>query len=144
MTPEFLDELVIRAKADGIDRLVVGAVIVRDGQVLLLRRPARDFMGGVYELPSGGVETDEDLADALIREVKEETGLAVPELTRYLGSFDYTSASGRPTRQHNFAVTVQTALDVVLTEHDHAAWTPTADGNLVTDAVRQVLSEYFA
>lgn len=144
MTPEFLDELVIRTKADGIDRLVVGAVIVRDGNVLLLRRSARDFMGGVYELPSGRVELGEDLADALIREVKEETGLTVTEITRYLGSFDYASASGRPTRQHNFAVIAQPPLDVVLTEHDHAAWTPTAEGFLVTGAVRQVLSDYFA
>lgn len=143
MTPELLDELVARATADDVGRLVVGAVIAESGKVLLLRRPIGDFMGGVYELPSGKVETGESLIDALIREVREETALTVTEINRYLGSFDYTSGSGRRTRQHNFAVTVQTPLDIILTEHTHAAWTSTAaDDYPVTDAVRQVLKEY--
>ncbi|MGH8933231.1 MAG: aminotransferase class I/II-fold pyridoxal phosphate-dependent enzyme [Egibacteraceae bacterium] len=139
MTPEHCDELLALATAEGIDRLVVGAVIADSGKVLLLRRPVEDFMGGIYELPSGKVEAGESLTDALIREVKEETALTVTGITRYLGSFDYTSGSGSRTRQHNFAVTVQTPLDIVLTEHTHATWTTTADGYPITDAVRHLL-----
>ncbi len=140
MTPEFLDELIALATADGIDRLVVGAVINESGKALLLRRPAGDFMGGIYELPSGKVEKGESLTDALIREVKEETALTVTGITRYLGSFDYASSSGRRTRQHNFTVAVQPPLDIVLTEHTHAAWAAPAEGYPVTDAVRRVLN----
>ena len=63
-----------------------------------------DFMGGLVELPSGTVDAGEDLLPALAREVQEETGLAVNSVLAYLGSFDYTSGSGKKTRQFNFLV----------------------------------------
>lgn len=49
-------------------------VVVRavDGAVLLLRRP-----GGEWGLPGGKAEPGEDAAQAAIREVREETGLAL-------------------------------------------------------------------
>lgn len=59
--------------------LAVSAAIFRDGRVLIVRRgrpPAR----GLYTLPGGGVEVGETLADAVIREVREETGLAIAPL----------------------------------------------------------------
>ncbi|MDQ1249037.1 MAG: 8-oxo-dGTP diphosphatase, partial [Actinomycetota bacterium] len=101
-----LTDLVEQAGRDGIAQLVVGAVIVHDHQVLLLKRPADDFMGGIYELPSGKVDPGESLEEALRRETREETGLTVDHLDAYLGAFDYTSGSGRPSRQFTVAVTV--------------------------------------
>jgi 8-oxo-dGTP diphosphatase len=74
--------------------------------VLLLKRPANDFMGGIFELPSGKVEPGEDLKPALAREVEEETGLTVAVAMAYLGRFDYTSGSGKKSRQFDFVVTV--------------------------------------
>lgn len=56
--------------------LGVSAVIVRDGRVLLVRR-ARGAFAGRWSLPGGKVEHGETLADALRREVREETGLDV-------------------------------------------------------------------
>ena len=56
--------------------IAVGAICVRDGQLLLIRRrhaPAR----GRWSLPGGRVEIGELLADALVREVREETGLQI-------------------------------------------------------------------
>lgn len=56
--------------------IAVGAICVRDGQLLLIRRrhaPAR----GRWSLPGGRVEIGELLADALKREVREETGLEI-------------------------------------------------------------------
>ena len=35
------------------------------------------FNPGEYTLPGGGLEANEDFADALVREVREETGLVV-------------------------------------------------------------------
>lgn len=61
-----LAELTSAAETDGVQQLVVGAVIHDDGEVLLLRRPADDFMGGIFELPSGKVEPGETLDSALI------------------------------------------------------------------------------
>src|SRR5262249_55437064 len=116
--PFLIEQLTADAQADGVQQIVVGAIVAEADTVLLLRRPADDFMGGIYELPSGKVEPGEILDQALIREVKEETGLDVESITDYLGSFDYTSGSGKKTRQFNFTATVTATQPVVLQEHD--------------------------
>jgi mutator protein MutT len=54
----------------------VGAVIVEDGKVLIVKR-AHEPRKGEWSLPGGCVELGETLVDALKREVKEETGLEV-------------------------------------------------------------------
>ena len=54
----------------------VGAVVVRDGRVLLVRRanaPSR----GRWSVPGGAVELGETLAEAAIREVREECQVEV-------------------------------------------------------------------
>ncbi len=56
--------------------LAVSAAIIRDGKVLVVRR-ARNPALGIYTLPGGGVETGETLMQAVTREVREETSLAV-------------------------------------------------------------------
>ena len=56
--------------------LAVSAAIVRDGKVLIVRR-ARPPASGVYTLPGGGVEVGETLTEAVVREVREETALAI-------------------------------------------------------------------
>jgi len=137
-----LERLVKEAEADGVVQLVVGAVVEDDGKVLLLKRPADDFMGGIFELPSGKVEPGEDLKTALVREVEEETGLTVAVATAYLGNFDYKSGSGKKSRQFNFVVAVETTEPVVLQEHDEYRWVPIEEELPVTDAVKAVLSKY--
>lgn len=56
--------------------LAVSAAIVRDGRVLIVRR-GRAPAQGVYTLPGGVVEAGETLTEAVTREVREETGLAI-------------------------------------------------------------------
>jgi ADP-ribose pyrophosphatase YjhB (NUDIX family) len=56
--------------------LAVSAAIVRDGHVLVVRR-ARTPALGLHTLPGGVVEAGETLAEAVTREVREETGLTV-------------------------------------------------------------------
>ena len=54
----------------------VGALVVHGGAVLLVRRgrpPSRD----VWAVPGGRVELGESLAEAVEREVREETGVTV-------------------------------------------------------------------
>lgn len=102
-------------------RTVVGAVMIREGAALLLRRKATDFLGGQWEIPSGVVEPDEDHISALHREVLEETGLIITEVTRQLGSFEYQSKSGRRTTQLNFLAELSEGTPT-LTEHDEFKW----------------------
>lgn len=49
---------------------------MRDGEFLAVRR-ARPPMQGLFTLPGGAVETGESLAEAVKREVREETGLTI-------------------------------------------------------------------
>lgn len=56
-------------------RIVVG--IVRQGDQLLLVKNQADGERAVWSLPGGVIEAGETLADALKREMAEETGLSV-------------------------------------------------------------------
>ena len=110
-------ELVSAAEREGITRFTVGAIIVSDGKVLLVRRKPEDFLGGYWEFPGGGVEEGEALKDAVRREVREETGLKVIRISGCVGYFDYNSENGELTRQFNFMVEVEKG-EISLSEHD--------------------------
>jgi hypothetical protein len=72
MMPHSEESLVLAAKADGIDQLVVGAIVPRLNkscvEILVLDRVCDDYMGGIEEFPSGKVESGESLTDALKRD----------------------------------------------------------------------------
>lgn len=67
----------------------VKALIERDGTYLFLRRSA-DFKSGPqdWDIPGGRIEADEALADALRREVIEETGLSLDTIDTLLAAQD--------------------------------------------------------
>ena len=71
-----------------------GVIIIHDGKVLLMRR--YKYGRHYYVVPGGGVEEGETLAEAAIREVKEETGLDVT-IARKLCEFN---SRGQP--EHYF------------------------------------------
>ncbi|MDO6825337.1 Nudix family hydrolase [Marinobacter sp. 1_MG-2023] len=56
---------------------VAVGVIVREGRVLIARRPDHVHQGGLLEFPGGKVEPEESVQDALVREIAEETGLQI-------------------------------------------------------------------
>ena len=60
-----------------------GALVIRNGKVLLVRRRIEPFRG-YWDIPGGFCEADEHPAETALREVREETGLEV-ELTGLLG-----------------------------------------------------------
>jgi 8-oxo-dGTP diphosphatase len=55
------------------------ALIDPDGRVLLAQRPEGKSMAGLWEFPGGKVEAGERPEDTLIRELREELGIAVKE-----------------------------------------------------------------
>jgi 8-oxo-dGTP diphosphatase len=59
-----------------IPQVAVGAIIVSDGALLMVRR-AREPAKGLWSIPGGRVEFGEYVAAALAREVKEETALDI-------------------------------------------------------------------
>ncbi|GAB4368634.1 MAG: 8-oxo-dGTP diphosphatase MutT [Acidobacteriota bacterium] len=56
---------------------VAAAVIERRGRFLLARRPAGGHMAGYWEFPGGKLEDGETPESALVRELREELGVAV-------------------------------------------------------------------
>ena len=54
----------------------VGAVLIHEGRVLLIRR-GKEPLRGRWVVPGGTVELGETLEEALVREIQEETGLLV-------------------------------------------------------------------
>lgn len=57
--------------------VLVAAIAVRDRRVLLLQRSEREkFLPGAWGVPCGKIEFGEELEDAVLREMKEESGLS--------------------------------------------------------------------
>lgn len=56
---------------------VVGAFIEHEGEMLMLHRHDSKPQGNTWSVVGGKVDVDEDLADALVREIQEEIGLRV-------------------------------------------------------------------
>jgi 8-oxo-dGTP diphosphatase len=54
---------------------VAAAVIERQGQILIARRPDHLHQGGLWEFPGGKVELGESVPDALVRELHEEVDI---------------------------------------------------------------------
>ena len=57
-------------------RVAVGAIVIKDGQVLLVRR-GQPPSEGLWAVPGGRVHLGETLQQAAEREIKEETGLSI-------------------------------------------------------------------
>jgi 8-oxo-dGTP diphosphatase len=70
--------------------VIARGVLVHDERVLLCRSLAQ---GHAY-LPGGHVEFGESIAEALVREIKEELGAAV-EVGGFLGLLEYTFHDGK-------------------------------------------------
>ncbi|MER7501779.1 NUDIX domain-containing protein [Nonomuraea pusilla] len=132
------------AGADGMSKVVVGAVVHAHGRVLILRRShTDDFLAGIEELPSGGVEPGEDVMEALARELAEEIGWAGPlRLDEgWVTHFDYVSGSGRRARQLTFGLAHDGQPIRLSDEHTSYRWIDPADADdsdLTEESVRTI------
>ncbi len=61
-------------------RVTIKGACVRDGKLLLVRESV-SHSGQKWELPGGGLDFGEDIQAALVREVREETGLTVTRVS---------------------------------------------------------------
>jgi len=76
----------------------VGAVVVREGRVLLIRR-GKEPLRGRWLVPGGTLEWGETLAAAVAREVLEETGVTV-EPRELLAVIDHIDRAGGMAGHH--------------------------------------------
>ena len=87
-------------------KLTTDGAIIKDGKILLIRRKNEPFKGK-WALPGGFVEYGEKVEDAIIREVKEETGL----ITKIKEIFGIYSDPNRDPRGHT--VTIVFLLNII-------------------------------
>ena len=80
----------------------VGAVILDDDRILLEKRKNMPSKGK-WSIPGGLVELGERIEEAIIREVKEETGLEVYE-PRLLDVVDYVSFGERGAVMYHYVI----------------------------------------
>ena len=79
--------------------ITVDGIIIKDRSILLVQRKHEPFQG-LWALPGGFVEYGETTEHAIMREVKEETGL----LTTVQGLFGVYSDPNRDPRGHTITV----------------------------------------
>ncbi len=83
----------------------VGAVVTDgQGRLLMIKR-GHDPGAGLWSIPGGRIEPGETDAEALVREMFEETGLAV-EVGRLIGSVQRPGPAGAVIDIRDYAATV--------------------------------------
>lgn len=124
--------------------LAVSAAIIRDGKVLVVRRARKPALN-LYSLPGGVVEAGETLHGALVREVREETQLAV-EPVALAGHREVImrDAEGRAERHFvilSFAARWLSGEPVLNEELDDARWLAPAElaGLRTTEGLAEIV-----
>jgi 8-oxo-dGTP diphosphatase len=95
-----------------------GGVIVNEGSVLLVHRPAYDD----WTLPKGKLDAGESWQEAARREVEEETGLRC-EVGDEVGRTHYTDARGREKEVRYYRME-PTGEPFAQNEVDEVRWVP--------------------
>lgn len=86
-------------EAHRVQRLAAKALVLREGQILLARLSQYAVETGQWTLPGGGVNHGEKPAEALAREMVEETGL-VAEIGSLIGVHDLHLTGTAPHGRH--------------------------------------------
>jgi 8-oxo-dGTP diphosphatase len=119
----------------------VGAVIKDDEGRLLLIKRGHEPSAGLWSLPGGRIEPGETDAEALVREMREETGLEI-EAGHLLGTVQRPGRQGTVIDIRDYTATV---IGGTLRPGDDAAdarWVPTGElGTLpLTDGLVEALT----
>lgn len=109
----------------------VGAVVVDDGRVLLVRR-GREPLKGQWSLPGGLLELGESLTAGVAREVQEETDLDV-EPVELIELLDRIHHEGSRVRYHyviaDYLCRVKSGVLQAASDADDARWVDRAEWN---------------
>jgi 8-oxo-dGTP diphosphatase len=130
-----------------IQKIGVSCFLFNKDKVLILRRSEKEsFLPGFYELSGGKVEFGESAEEAVIREMKEETGLSIKVIKPY-STFSYVSNDGeRHTIDIQFVANLSGNSEVVLSQaHDDYKWIDSAEiKNLkISDQMKEAILKGF-
>ena len=139
-----------------VQRVAAYGLVLRDGRILLTRLARRISADERWHLPGGGVDHGEDPRDTLVREIREETGLAAE-----VGETAHVYSAHRPSMWRQGRRWDYQALRIVydawvpvdapeprVVEVDGStvdvAWHPVADVLAGTRPVTEIVSEALA
>ena len=103
--------------------LAVKSMIVNDGKLLILKRSSDDIhKPGIWEIPGGRINPDENLVSGLKRETLEETGLDI-NVRRLISARHFIRDDNQEIEMHIFLCNAKDAGNVVLSEeHNSYEW----------------------
>jgi len=100
-----------------------------DGKILLIKRQSNDnSLPGFWELPSGRIDKGETKPIALVREVKEETGIdisniIVKQVDEEYCEFETENGDTKKVTEHTFLYQLNNIPDIILSsEHSDFQW----------------------
>ncbi len=117
---------------------VVGCFLEYDGKFVLLRRHSHKPDGNTWGLPAGKVDVDETDEDAVIRELREETGyLATPDQLELLDEHQFNMPSGTTNDFVSYRIRLSSPHTVALEETAHSAhrWVTPQEAYAMSDLI---------
>lgn len=130
-------------------RLVVGGVILRESKILIVQRSSNEeTYPDLWEVPSGKKEPLENAIDAVLREVKEETGLS-SSIIDIINTFNFSVEKQdeiRDVTQINFLLKINDNCEIKLSEeHQNYAWITKGELNKynLSKETKETLSKAF-
>jgi 8-oxo-dGTP diphosphatase len=97
------------------------AMLIRDGRILLGKRaPHRKAYPNCWDVIGGKVESGESIEHALVRELKEEIGVA-PDVYRRVGEVVDTSPQARGNATYHMFSITRWSGEPLMRNHEHTA-----------------------
>jgi 8-oxo-dGTP diphosphatase len=113
-----LDEAITK----GYDIGICAKIKNYKNEVLLVMRNTSDTYASVWEMPGGSVEANETLEEGVTREIREETGLKVIQVSKFVDYFDFfNTETNKAKRKFCFEVIVDGDINLS-NEHNNFKW----------------------
>ena len=98
--------------------VAVTCFIKKDGKFLILKRSDKEIANpGEWTVPGGKVEGSDTILGTLVKEIREETGLEVPNDFQFLGDTEFTRPDGYHVLIPRFFIEI-TGGEIVLDKND--------------------------
>lgn len=119
---------------------IVGCFIQCNGEFVLLHRSKEEAHKDTWGLPAGKVDPGETIEEAVMREVKEETGLDIP--AAWLKHFDsyYVRHESTDLEWHMFSVKFDIKPKIILnpSEHSEFKWVMPDEGVAIENPIHDL------
>ena len=105
------------------DMEVVGCVVECGGKIVLLHRQDHKLEGNKWDLPAGKVDkSDISVREAMVRELREETGIVVDEKVLILHDTFFVAHLGFKFFYHHFNLKLEKIPEIIIAEGEHKAF----------------------